>query len=206
MATLTRTLDQYETTASQELVVEKKNQAQTRIEGFRTELKEMREELVRLKQIRSDGLYEKNRSELIERRVNHTGTHTHQRHNSGNLNDGDISENPYTHNNSSSRSDGTYTNMTREEGMLKEHDVLSRAGDQLDEFLERGRMVLENLGEQREMLLNTRRKIYSVANTLGISNETIRLVERRAKQDKRIFYGGLILLIVCFYYIIKWFL
>jgi hypothetical protein len=52
--------------------------------------------------------------------------------------------------------------------------------------------VLGNLGAQKDMLKNTQRKLYSVANTLGVSGDTIRMVERRAKQDKWIFWGGVV--------------
>ena len=64
---------------------------------------------------------------------------------------------------------------------------------QLDEYLERGRLVLGDLGQQREMLKGTQKKLYSVANTLGISGDTIRMVERRAKQDKWIFGAGVVI-------------
>jgi len=63
---------------------------------------------------------------------------------------------------------------------------------QLDEFLDRGRAVLADLGQQREVLKGTQRRLYSVANTLGVSGDTIRKVERRAKQDKWIFWGGVL--------------
>lgn len=60
----------------------------------------------------------------------------------------------------------------------------------LDEYLERGRAVLGDLGQQREMLKGTQKRLYSVGTTLGISGDTIRMVERRAKEDKWIFWGG----------------
>ena len=60
----------------------------------------------------------------------------------------------------------------------------------LDEYLERGRAVLGDLGQQREMLKGTQKRLYSVGTTLGISGDTIRMVERRAKEDKLIFWGG----------------
>lgn len=63
---------------------------------------------------------------------------------------------------------------------------------QLDEYLERGRAVLGDLGQQREMLKGTQKKLYTVANTLGVSGDTIRMVERRAKQDKWIFWAGVV--------------
>ena len=62
-----------------------------------------------------------------------------------------------------------------------------------DVYLERGRAVLGDLGDQREMLKGTQKKLYSVANTLGISGDTIRMVERRAKQDKWIFWAGVVI-------------
>ena len=69
---------------------------------------------------------------------------------------------------------------------------MSTTNAQLDEYLERGRAVLGDLGHQREILKGTQKKLYSVANTLGVSGDTIRMVERRAKQDKWIFWGGAI--------------
>lgn len=67
---------------------------------------------------------------------------------------------------------------------------MSSTNAQLDEYLERGRAVLGDLGQQREILKGTQRKLYNVANTLGVSGDTIRRVERRAKQDKWVFWGG----------------
>jgi DNA-binding XRE family transcriptional regulator len=69
---------------------------------------------------------------------------------------------------------------------------MAQTNSQLDEYLERGRAVLGNLGEQREMLKGTQKKLYSVATTLGVSGDTIRMVERRAKKDKWIFWAGVI--------------
>ena len=62
----------------------------------------------------------------------------------------------------------------------------------LDEYLERGRAVLGDLSQQRDMLKGTQKRLYSVGTTLGISGDTIRMVERRAKEDKWIFWGGVV--------------
>jgi len=75
---------------------------------------------------------------------------------------------------------------------LRENTFFNKTSEQLDEFLDRGRAVLGDLGQQRDMLKGTQRRLYTVANTLGISGDTIRMVERRAKQDKWIFWGGVI--------------
>lgn len=81
----------------------------------------------------------------------------------------------------------------RESHALREKNFFNQTSTQLDEFLDRGRAVLGDLGQQREMLKGTQRRLYSVANTLGISGDTIRMVERRAKQDKWIFWGGVVI-------------
>ena len=79
---------------------------------------------------------------------------------------------------------------TRESHALREQSFFAQSNAQLDEYLERGRAVLGDLGAQREMLKGTQRRLYDVAGTLGISGDTIRMVERRARQDKWIFWGG----------------
>ena len=75
---------------------------------------------------------------------------------------------------------------------MREQSFFSNTNVQIDQFLARGRDVLADLGHQREMLKGTQRRLYSVANTLGISGDTVRKVERRAKQDKWIFWAGVV--------------
>lgn len=80
---------------------------------------------------------------------------------------------------------------------------MSSTNAQLDEFLERGRAVLGDLGQQREVLKGTQRKLYSVGTTLGISGDTIRMIERRAKQDKWIFWAGVLVFFVFCYLVLR---
>jgi Golgi SNAP receptor complex protein 2 len=82
--------------------------------------------------------------------------------------------------------------VTREAHALREQNFFSNTHSALDEYLARGQAVLGDLGQQREMLKGTQRRLYSVANTLGVSGDTIRMVERRAKQDKWIFGVGVV--------------
>ena len=87
----------------------------------------------------------------------------------------------------------TTQNVSRESHALREQSFFQQSNAQLDEYLERGRAVLGDLGQQREILKGTQKRLYSVANTLGISGDTIKMVERRAKQDKWIFWTGCII-------------
>ena len=75
----------------------------------------------------------------------------------------------------------------------------------LDEYIMRGQAVLGSLGEQRDMMKGTQRRLYSAANTLGVSGDTIRMVQRRAREDKWVFWGGVLAFVVfcllCIHYL-----
>jgi len=137
----------------------------------------------------------KNRNELLGRRPHHAAT----------------PENPYaqsslpqsspfahasSHQGSSSAGGLSFgagpSEYSRESHALREQSFFGSTNTQLDEFIDRGRAVLGDLGHQREILKGTQRRLYSVANTLGVSGDTIRMVERRAKQDKWIFWTGVV--------------
>lgn len=82
--------------------------------------------------------------------------------------------------------------VTRESHALREQQFFASTHSALDEYLARGQAVLGDLGQQRDMLKSTQRRLYSVGNTLGISGDTIRMIERRARQDKWIFWAGVV--------------
>lgn len=185
-ATLTsfsRTVDDYANATANEIVAERKEKAEARVRKFRDEIAEAKERFQQLKKQREEAIHSTNKQELFARRQHQPDQPA-------------ASENPY--------SGAMYTNMTQSEGLEKEKDVLHRAGHQIDEFIERGRLVLGDLAEQRDVLKRTQRSIYSVANTLGVSTDTIRMVEKRALEDKWIFYGGIAFMLLCFYFILKW--
>lgn len=95
-------------------------------------------------------------------------------------------------------------NATREEHALREQNFFRETNSVLDQYLARGQAVLGDLGQQREMLKGTQRRLYSVMNTLGVSGDTIRMVERRAKQDRWIFGAGVVIFFA-FCYLVLWF-
>lgn len=53
--------------------------------------------------------------------------------------------------------------------------------------------MLETLRYNRETLKGAHRRIIDLANTLGLSNATISLIERRVVQDKYVLFGGMLL-------------
>jgi Snare region anchored in the vesicle membrane C-terminus len=197
LTSLNRTLDSYSSLSRQEPNAEKVAKATERLKTFRADLTSYRAQFDALKRDREDAVTVSNRNELLGRRPHHGGSMT--------------PENPYAQPFASSlgnqdplfagrqQQDGGKRGLsfgtddqTRESHALREQSFFAQTNTQLDEFLDRGRAVLGDLGQQREMLKGTQRKLYSVANTLGISGDTIRMVERRARQDKWIFWGGVV--------------
>ncbi|KAL4914120.1 dihydrolipoamide acetyltransferase component of pyruvate dehydrogenase [Aspergillus aurantiobrunneus] len=191
LASLSRTIDDYSALSKRELIPEKQEKAFERVKNFRAELQDYRQHFDQLRKEREDAQSVTNRHELLGRRPHHTAT----------------PENPYAQPSglhaspsapSSSRSGTGFggSDYTRETHALREQSFLSNTSSQIDDYLDRGRAVLADLGQQREVLKGTQRRLYSVANTLGVSGETIRKVERRAKQDKWIFWAGVIVFLL----------
>ncbi|KAI0403803.1 V-snare-domain-containing protein [Xylaria palmicola] len=199
-----RTLDEYAALARQELNAAKQDKAHERLRGFRAELAQFRARLDELKARRDEAAHDQNRSELLGRRPFTTST----------------PENPYAHASSASSAGGASTVPTnrygsggvvsgggggqatmdlgsgdygREAHALREQNFFASTHGALDEYIARGQAVLGDLGAQRDVLKNTQRRLYSVANTLGVSGDTIRMIERRARQDKWIFWAGVVI-------------
>lgn len=140
-----------------------------------------------------------NRTELLGRRPHHAAT----------------PENPYAQATTSGPSSHSpwapsshlttgANEPTREAHALREQNFFANTHSALDEYLARGQAVLGDLGQQREMLKGTQRRLYSVANTLGVSGDTIRMVERRAKQDKWIFGVGVLVFFVFCWLVLRY--
>ncbi|KAI4205462.1 MAG: hypothetical protein LQ348_001182 [Seirophora lacunosa] len=167
LTSLSRTIDDYSETAKNELIHAKQEKAYERIKNFRAELLDYRQTFDQLKKDREDSQTTQARTELLGRRPHHTST----------------PENPYAQtlpsssplfstnnprNPQSSLAFGASPNdYTRETHALREQSFMSNTNTALDEYLERGRAVLGDLGQQKEILKGTQRRLYSVANTLG---------------------------------------
>ncbi|AOW07969.1 protein transport protein BOS1 [Yarrowia lipolytica] len=185
MTSFSRTLDDYSEIINKEHNKEKKEKAEARLARFREELADARSEFKNLRSAREEKTLEENKTALF-------GDNPYGESRNRNVNR-DVPIQP------------TYTDLTREEGMQREQSSLNQVGQQLDSFIEQGMAALGDLQEQSDILRSTGKKMRSVAETLGLSRETIKMVEKRARQDKRFFYGGIVFMLVCFYYILKWF-
>ncbi|KAF2639633.1 protein transport protein BOS1 [Massarina eburnea CBS 473.64] len=203
LTSFSRTIDDYAKLAKQEPVQTKQEKAFERLKTFRGELDEYRTSFKRTKEANDDVQTSAARTELLGRRPHHAATPENPYSQpsvaasaaaAGNSAfapsrpynpNGPYQANPY----SAGAANGP-ADYNRESHAFRETSFLDQTSSQLDEFLDRGRAVLGDLGDQREMLKGTQKRLYNAANTLGISGDTIRMVERRAKQDKWIFWAG----------------
>lgn len=192
-----RTIDDYSHSASNELVQAKKLKAQDRLKSFRADLAAFRDEFEILKGQRDDARTGQDRSELLGRRPHTTGTPEIV---SGDEHSTPAPPAPYLSSNplfAGRPPPQTYNaHYTQHDHAFRESSFLDTASSQLDGFLDRGRAVLGDLNQQRDVLKGTQRKLYSVGNTLGISGDTIRMVERRAKEDKWIFWSCVVVFVL----------
>ncbi|ATY60710.1 membrin [Cordyceps militaris] len=188
LATFAKAIDEYNSLARQEIVPKKQGEAFERVKRFRDDLAGFRGQVDNLKTAREEAQYQHNRTELLGRRPYHANA---------------TPENPYAHASTTSTS-STFQprhgqqlttgaqDETREAHAFREQHFFQNTNQALDDYIARGQAVLGDLGQQREMLKNTQKRLYSVANTLGISGDTIRMVERRAREDKWIFAAGVL--------------
>ena len=75
---------------------------------------------------------------------------------------------------------------------LQQNNSLQNANRDMGDMINSGSNILTNMREQRMTLKGAHKKVLDVANTLGLSNTVLRLIERRSAQDKFILYGGMI--------------
>jgi len=222
ISSFARTLDDYQKNIDVELVPEKAARGKERIANFRRELLDVRSRFAELKHERDQARFVEDRSELLGRRP-HASPQTPEnpyadaaissgagrgqnvnplfRTSNPNFQPGATGQNSYSAYQSPY---GLGADEQRESHALREQSFFSSSNQTLDEYLERGRAVLGDLGDQREVLKGTQRKLYNIGNTLGISGDTIRMVERRAKQDKWIFWGGIAVFVVFVYLVLRW--
>ncbi|CAH1774688.1 unnamed protein product [Owenia fusiformis] len=88
---------------------------------------------------------------------------------------------------------------------LQHNTRLHSAHRGMDEMLDTGSNVISSLRDQRSTLKGAHKKILDVANTLGLSNTVMRMIEKRAYVDRFILYGGMIFTCIIMFLIWKYF-
>ena len=214
-------MDDYQRAIDVELQREKAEKGKERIANFRQELLDFRNRFAEMKHEKEQAQLANNRTELLGRRPHTSQTPENPyadaamtsgagrgenvnplfRTSNPNFQPGNSGTNAYS---AYSSPYGMGADSAQENHALRENSFFNSANTTLDEYIERGRAVLGDLGDQREVLKNTQKKLYSIGTTLGISGDTIRMVERRAKQDKWVFWGGVVVFVIFVYFVIRW--
>ncbi|KAI8806732.1 hypothetical protein BJ742DRAFT_815114 [Cladochytrium replicatum] len=97
------------------------------------------------------------------------------------------------------------TILMMEQALNEQNAGVGASVNRLDEFILMGRQSLQELVDQRNMLKNTRRRMLDIANSLGLSTSVIRFIEQRTVTDRYILYGGMVLMVVLMYLIVRYF-
>lgn len=79
---------------------------------------------------------------------------------------------------------------------LQHHTQMNNAHRGVDDMISTGSSVLESLRNQRELLKGARNKMVSIGSTLGLSDHTMRLIERRMHEDKYVMLAGMLVTLV----------
>ncbi|KAI7856994.1 hypothetical protein BDC45DRAFT_501469 [Circinella umbellata] len=164
--TLQRSIDDYDNLAKREDVPLKKETALTRVSKFRRDLQDMRSQFESIKRQQEAQRHEQNRDSLLARR--------------GGSNSRMNGDNPYQP-----------FEESRSAFAMRESAFVDSTDAELDSFIGQAQNLLENLTDQHSILKKTQKKLLDAANTLGLSKNVIRYIERRTAQDKWIFFVGL---------------
>lgn len=79
---------------------------------------------------------------------------------------------------------------------LQHHTQMNNAQRGVDDMISTGSSILASLRNQREMLKGARNKMVSIGSTLGLSDHTMRLIERRMHEDKYVMLAGMLVTLV----------
>lgn len=205
LAAMQRTIDDYDSMAKREMIKAKQEKALMRVQKFRSDYVELRNQFETLKEQAAIEQATTNRAELITGSATPTSPNDARRrfqpsHHST-LHPG-LRPQAEQHSESPFRTSSPNVGFgLREAHALDEHTFIQTAEQRIDDFISQGREALDNLIDQRNMLKGTQRRLLDAANTLGLSRDVIGWIEKRSTQDMYIFIGGAIFTFFCFYLI-----
>ncbi|KFY24737.1 hypothetical protein V493_05062 [Pseudogymnoascus sp. VKM F-4281 (FW-2241)] len=162
LTSFSRTLDSYADLTKHELNTQKAEKAAERLTNFRHDLADYKSQFERVKKDREDATAQSNRSELLGRRPHHGGSSTPDNPYAN----AQINRNAQAHNPWAPSSVGGQQSMsmgsgetTREAHAMREQNFFGNTHSALDEYLARGQAVLGDLGQQKEMLKGTQKRL-----------------------------------------------
>lgn len=74
---------------------------------------------------------------------------------------------------------------------LQHNTQMNNAHRGVDDMLSSGNSILDSLKNQRDLLKGARNRMVTIGSTLGLSDHTIRLIERRLTEDRYVMFFGM---------------
>lgn len=74
---------------------------------------------------------------------------------------------------------------------LQHNTQMNNAHRGVDDMLSSGNSILNSLKNQRDLLKGARNRMVTIGSTLGLSDHTIRLIERRLTEDRYVMFFGM---------------
>ncbi|KAK1733823.1 Golgi SNAP receptor complex member 2 [Skeletonema marinoi] len=85
--------------------------------------------------------------------------------------------------------------------MVEEGDSLASSHNMMNDLLASGQASLSNLVGQRQRMRWVTRKMFDIGNKVGLSNSTMRMIERRDATDAYLVFGGMIVTMLVIYFL-----
>lgn len=85
--------------------------------------------------------------------------------------------------------------------LSEEADSLATSSGMVNELLASGQASLSSLVGQRQRMRWVNRKMLDIGNKIGLSNSTMRMIERRDATDAYLVFGGMIITLLVIYFL-----
>jgi Golgi SNAP receptor complex protein 2 len=74
---------------------------------------------------------------------------------------------------------------------LQHNTQMQGAHKGVDEMLLTGNNIMDSLRNQRDLLKGAKTRMLNIGSTLGLSDHTLRLIERRLTEDRYVMFAGM---------------
>ena len=99
------------------------------------------------------------------------------------------------------RSNNGEGNADEMQQLAEEADSLASSTGMVNELLMSGQASLSSLVGQRQRMRWINRKMLDMGNKLGLSNSTMRMIERRDATDAYLVFGGMVVTLLVIYFL-----
>ena len=102
------------------------------------------------------------------------------------------------HNRTNGRGGGDADEMQQ---LAEEADSLTNSHGMMNELLASGQANLTNLVGQRSRMRWVNRKMFDIGNKIGLSNSTMKMIEKRDATDAYLVLGGMVVTLLVIYFL-----